>query len=383
MRVTLPTSVRKAAAFWVLVMSATWVGSSAAQGGEILTNESVVQLTTANVDPAVIVSTIESSRSRFGVGITDIVALSRAHVSREVITAMQAAVARGGQPKAGMGASSAIAVTLPTEFGTFIVDGDAITPLPIMNVTVAQGTDQMGRPQLSAAFRGSVRPKLVVGKDLAFIVFVRDPANVAKNRLMRMSGPPPTIRLYEVPVRQAPVGSDSRMVRMVPAQELDPATYLILNGDDPSKAFMFQTAQGQLNPPRLTRERASRLAGAAPPLHSTLALPAAMDVVRQVLSSHHLGIADDFDTQGVLTTVRAAHVTGMLGVSSAVQFVVKVESTSAGTDFRIGADAFSSGSTAFALSRADLDTEPLVASDSHSQRQAEWLRKEIEKALSH
>jgi hypothetical protein len=355
-----------------------------AHAQDVLTNRDVIELTRAGVEPAVIVSTIESSRTRFAVGVNDIVTLSNARVNADAIAAMQASVSRSGQPKAGMGPSATASPGLPTEFGMYVVENGESSRLPLVGMTVDDTwTNGRGRPVRRVSIRESrtVQRKEVESGEPAFLLF-------------QAGGQTPRIRMYqlvegtlqsapldrEVPLHTGPAGTDPRMVRLTPGIPLDQGSYIFVLGEDFTRAYGFGRVRGRRNLPSLAPHEALAMARRRIAVQASIPPDSAKALVLGVLARERIPVEQDFDGNGLLITMRSLR-GGLFSNSVAVQFAIVVQPSGTGSEIRVAADAYTAGNPEGWLTGADLADIPLVPVPEQSQRHAEGLSRDIQRAV--
>lgn len=413
-----------------------------AHGQDVLKNQDVIEMTQAKVAPTVIVSTIESSRSSFAVAVADIVALSNAKVAADVIKAMQAAVARGGQPVQGMGASEP-SLPLPTEFGIYVVQDGQPSPLPEGTTSTMNWRDPRGGFRVyHIANYDRLERKEVPEEQPTFIVFqpggdgepqpdreqraqVQRPQPDRVQRAQRpqvtrrprepqekvrsasaptVSAPAPyaerpRIRLFEaragqidesqlreIPLRIGAAGQDARMVTVTPERPLARGFYFFVMGSNFTRGYGFGRVEGERGIPTLSAQAAMSLVrgSGAFVIPSTISPDAAKAIILAVISRERIVVEKDFDDNGLLLTTRALRGTGFLGTPVAVQFVVLVRGTSTGSEVRVAADAYVAGNASGLLDAESLENTPLLSSREESRWRAEGLtrdfRREIQRA---
>jgi hypothetical protein len=358
-------------------------GTRAAHGQEVLTNDHIITLTRASVDPVVVVSTIEGSTTRFIVNIDGIVALSDARVHRDVIAAMQAAVARGGRPKAGMAPIQPSSVPLPAESGLYVTQGGQPSRLPL----VAMSPDTSGRfTRRVRAVRiqdfNVIEAKRVAEVEPRFVLFHQSAAQSPRVQLFHMTKSVLDLAFLEgeVPLVAGAAGPDSRMVSLVPGIPLDRGFYAFVVDGDFSRAYGFGRVAGQRNPPSLNAVTGAARVRTSPALQTALSLDSAKSLVISVLARERLPVEQDFDVNGLLITARGLR-GGLFGSSVAVQFVVRVRPAVGGSEIQVTADAYTLGYPSGTLTAENLAELPLLASPEQSRRHAESLEKDIQRAV--
>lgn len=356
-----------------------------AHAQETLANADIIQLTRAGVEPSVIVSTIESSRTRFAVGVNDIVTLSNARVNAQVIAAMHASISRSGQARAGMGPGATATAGLPTEFGMYVVEEGESSRLPLVAMTVDDSwTDGRGRSTRRVNIRDgeAVQRKEVASEEPAFILF--HPGSQA-----------PRVRMYhldhivldnasldaEIPLHAGPAGSDPRMVKVTPGIPLDRGSYVFVLGDDFTRVYGFGRVRGTRNIPPLKPAEAVALARRGVAVQTALSPDSARALVLGVLARERIPVEQDFDADGLLVTLRGVRGVGFFSTAVAVQFAVVVLPRGAGSEIRVGADTYLPGNVERWLTREDLADIPLVPAPEQSRRQAELISRDIQRAL--
>ncbi|MBB4637077.1 hypothetical protein [Longimicrobium terrae] len=356
-----------------------------AHAQEVLTNEHIVELTRASVDPAVIVSTIESSRSSFNVGVREIVALSDARVNREVIAAMHAAVSRSGQPRSGMGAGATASVPLPSEFGMFVVRGGEPSRLPLVAMTLDNTwTDGRGQPMPRIQVpNGRAIQAMEVEDDNPTLVLFRETSRPTRVRMFHLTDGVLNGALLrtEIPLQAGPAGTDPRMLKLTPGIALTHGSYLIVLDEDFTRAYGFGRVQGRRNVPSLEPSRALALVQATAGLRTTLSPDSVRSLVLDVLAREHIPVERDFDAAGLLLSLRGIRGGGWLSDPVAVQFAIRVQPSGSGSEIRVAADAYMSGSPSGWLTGADLAEAPLVSAPDQSRRHAQGIKKDIERAI--
>lgn len=355
-----------------------------ANGPEVLGNRHVIDLTRAGVEPAVIVSTIESSRTRFAVGVNDIVTLSNAHVNASAIAAMQASVARGGQPKEGMGAGAPALGGLPIEQGMYVVEDGESSRLPLVDASVDNSwTDGRGRTisRVEIPEYRTLQRKRVENDAPTFLLF-------------HPGGEMPRIRLYylagsgmgrepldrEISLHTEPAGPDPRIRKVTPGTPLDRGSYIFVLGDDFKHVYGFGRVRGTVNPPPLGPREALNLARRGPAVQTNLAPAAVKALVLGVLARERIAVEQDFDANGVLITMRALR-GGMFSNAAAVQFSILVQPSGTGSEIRVAAEAYTAGSVDGTLRGPDLADIPLVPAPDQGVRHAEWIFHDIQRAV--
>jgi hypothetical protein len=350
----------------VMVLASMFVlGGRPAAAQQVLDNRSVIQLTAAGVDPAVIVAAIEGSRSAFSTGVNDLVALSNARVHRDVMLAMQAAVARRGEPKGAPPPRAAAppAPALPTHFGVFVArEAGGVDPIAEGRLTVERTTDSAGVTTRKLRMRHGpeLEETFALGAQPTFLVYLRDPA--ARVKMFETGTGSGSVGVplgREIPLRAGPAGADRRAFRVTPAEPLRSGGYAFVIDED-SIAYGFVHARGRVNPPAMDVATALRRARAARALGTRLAPAAAMALVRATLAEEKLPIARDFGPEGVLITRRVVQSGGWFGKDVAVQFAVLVQRTTSGSVIRVAPDVYTSGLPSGVVKPSQLSRTPLV-----------------------
>lgn len=357
-----------------------------AHGQEVLTNQDVIEMTRAKVDPAVIISTIESSRSRFAVAVPDIVALSNAKVARDVIRAMQAAVARSGQPTPGMGASEE-STPRPTEFGMYVVQDGQPSRLPEGATSTQHWRDPRNGPfrVFHIADYQTLERKEVMEEQPTFILFHPQAGEGLRVQMFAISsGAIDESRLRQIPLRIGAAGPDPRMVTITPELPLPQGSYAFVTGANFTRAYGFGRVVGQRDIPTLSPEAAMSLVRRSAAFTSTISPDAAKAIILAVISRERIVVERDFDDDGLLITTRAFRGGGLLGTQMAVQYVVLVRPAATGSEILVAADAYVAGSASGLMDARSVDDTPLVASRQESRWRAEGLardfRREIQRA---
>jgi hypothetical protein len=361
------------------------LGALPVRAQDVLDNRSVIQLTAAGVDPVVIVSAVEGGRSRFSVGVADLVALSNARVHRDVIVAMQAAARRGGQPKAAAAPARApapAAPALPNSFGVFIARGGGYDALP------ASGTHERGRISTGDTVRvlyvdstKHFERRLVFGTRPTFTVIVQDPLLARRVRMFSVGGFDNGATLGgEVRLRAGPVGSDPRMVQVTPETALSVGKYVIFPGDS-TRGFGFVSVRGSLDPPLMTARTALDRVRRAPAVATRLPPARVMEVVRHFMKYQEIPDPRGFGPDGLLVSGRGVVRGGLFGTDAATQYAVLVQRTASGSVVRIVADTYTSGTAeSRSLDARELARTPLVASAARSRASVERLITDIRAA---
>jgi hypothetical protein len=356
----------------------------AANAPEVLTNRDVVDLTRAGVEPAVIVSTIESSRTRFTVAVNDIVTLSNERVNAAAIAAMQASVARSGQPRAGMGPAATAVAGLPIEHGMYVVEDGESSRLPQVDMSVeSTWTDSRGRNihRVEIPEYRTVQRKEVESDAPTFLLF-------------HPGGQMPRIRMYhltgsgmsrasldeEVSLHTEPAGPDPRIIKLTPGMPLDRGSYIFVVGENFRRAYGFGRVRGTLNPPSLAPREALILVRRRPAIQTSLPPADAKTAVLGVLARERIAVEQDFDANGVLITMRALH-GGPYASRAAVQFSVQVQPFGTGSEIRVAADAYTAGNVEGMLTGEDLADIPLVPAPDQGRRYAEGILRDIQRAV--
>ena len=367
-----------------LLLALLVLGASPARAQDVLDNRSVIQLTAAGVDPVVIVSAIEGGRSRFSVGVADLVALSNARVHRDVIVAMQAAARRGGQPKAAAAPARApapAAPALPSSFGVFIARSGGYDALPASD-TYERGRisadDTVRVLYADSTKRFGERP--VFGTRPTFTVIVQDPLGARRVRMFSVGGSDDGARIdAEVRLRAGPVGSDPRMVQVTPETPLSVGKYVIFPGDS-TRGYGFVSVRGSLNPPLMSARTALDRVRRAPAVATRLPPARVMEVVRQFMKDQQIPDPRGFGADGLLVSGRGVVDGGLFGTDLATQYAVLVQRTASGSVVRIVADTYTSGADSNALDARRLARTPLVASAARSRTSVERLVTDIRAA---
>ena len=354
-------------------------GAAPAAAQEVLDNQGILQLTAAGVDPAVIVAAIEGSRSTFSTGVRDLLALSNARVHRDVILAMQGAVARRGQPKTAAAPARAAAprAPVPTEFGAFVEAGGGFGALPAGWLELERTTmpDSTVRQKYRVTNTAAMERRFVVGERPAITLLLQDPA--ARVRMYELLG---GALFSEIPLRSAPIGSDPRAVRVTPSIALDRRLYVIRIGDG-SRVYGFYHAPGSINPAELDArsgvDRAKRSAAIA----TTLPPAVVTARIRKMLGGW-MEIRKEFGADGLLITRRTKRGGGMFGDDVAVQLAVLVQRTASGSVVRVGADVYTSGQEGGNLRQEEIARVPLAFSASRTRDWTETLDEAVRKVLN-
>jgi len=375
-----------------LIVALVLPGTSRAQ--EVLTNESVVQLTQAGVDPAVIVSTIESSRTRFELAVQQIVELSGKKVDKDVIAAMQSSLARGGQAAAGKGASAAVPTApLPTTYGAFALQSDRFDALPMAKIVVKELKDRDGR--VTKRWRGIDEPAVarkvpVHAADPSFVVFLQSAGNASTLKLIPLEWSTTTLLsadiaddVVDIPVRVGPLGNDPRYVKVTPGRDLPIGVYALLSPENPGAAHLVYRVQGQIEPPSLGHDPVATLAATRSAVELALDLPAedARALVQQVLSREKIGLESDFDGDGLLITRPEIRMGGFLGRNTnREQYAVLVESAGTGSKVRVLADVWKAGTPDGAVNASNARVTHLLSDKDGNAKRADSMSGEIRKA---
>jgi hypothetical protein len=381
----------RCAPFLLLLLLAVGLGTPLG-AQEVLSNQNVIELTQAGVDAAVIVNTIESSRTRFEMGVQQIVALSGANVHRDVIAAMQGAVARGGQPKAGMGARSAVEFALPTEFGAYIAQSEQADRMPGSGLSARELKDRQGKVierYLALNEPAVARQVAVHSPSPTFIVFLRDAAASGSIRLFPVDWSPAgvltaTIKgdAQPIPVRMGPAGNDPRHVRVTPEADLPVGVYALIYSEAPRTAHLVFRVRGEVDPASLDGDLAATLqsVGNGTLVGLDVSADEARALVMQTLEREKLSVVRPFDENGMLLTRPEIRAGGFLGRNTnREQYAVLVQSTGTGSVVRVLADVWKSGTPDGAVSAATLRTMPLERDHDGNSKRAESLAGELRK----
>jgi hypothetical protein len=361
---------------------------------EVLTNESVVQLTQAGVDPAVIVSAIESSSSRFELGVQKIVDLSGKKVHKDVISAMQASLARGGQAVAGKAATAPQpGGPLPTTYGAYAGQGDRFDVLPVLSLTAKEIKDRDGKVinrVLDIGEPASARRAPVHAAEPSFVLYQQKGADANGIKLYPVHwSTTPFLSAHiatdavELPVRVGPLGADSRYVQVTPARDLPVGVYALVHAESRGTVYLIYRVRGELSPRGLEADPAAALAAAGGGSEMMLEMPVeeARALVQQVLSREKIAVERDFDANGLLISRTEFRMGGFLGRNTnREQYAVLVEPATAGSRVRVLADVWKAGTPDGAVNESNARVTHLIRDAEGNAKRAESMTGEIRKA---
>jgi murein DD-endopeptidase MepM/ murein hydrolase activator NlpD len=263
----------------VAVTSVTFREATAMQGRDTLRNRDVIGLSEAGVGDSVIVAKMRNAQCDFDLSTDALIELKRAGVSEGVLQAMIG----GCSQLAGEGQSGARALMLPSAYGYYVVEGDAIRPLVPTRVTWVPGIAPVGAFNL--AWYGvdglSGEPEFTLQDSLAsFVMYDHevDPRNIHLAKLVyvdhmrayefnvRGTDPPFFYNVYrknyddpvrvglwrvkvDIPLQIEPIQDRRSMYRLTPARPFESGRYAFYHEGALYPDNIIITRQGSASPP--------------------------------------------------------------------------------------------------------------------------------------
>jgi len=128
-----------------------------AAGGEVLTNQSIISMSTAKLDRTVLLSKINSTKNTFDVTVNGIVQLTQAGVNQEVIIRM---ISMAGDPKMGAPAPKTPEV-LDNQAIISMVSGKVVRPVVLAKIQNTKGNYDTTSAGLVQLTNGKVAPDVI------------------------------------------------------------------------------------------------------------------------------------------------------------------------------------------------------------------------------
>jgi hypothetical protein len=271
---------RNAVPRWILVIAffvVAMFGVAPRASAQALTNADVVKMVQAKLSDATIISEIKNSTCTFDTSPDALIKLKQAGVSDQVLQAMTETRHQGKEQASGIHSSS----PLPTAYGFYVVDGQELRELELVNVTTRIGLIAGATIGGSAGYAvdGLAGDPPIVIHDLTPTILVYQQSfemstlhlsklayvSTMQAYQFNMLGTQPaffrnvygrgyydTVQIdlwrpdEQVPIRIEPVEGRSGMYRLIPATALQPGRYsLYETGSVHGANIIFASLQGR------------------------------------------------------------------------------------------------------------------------------------------
>jgi len=350
----------------VMVVCSLVVAPTAGTAQDPLTEDQIVQMSSAEVDAEVIVKMIQRTGVAFEISPDKIIELTEAGVPGPVLTAL---TDEEGE------------LTLPETFGVFAYRKGASEGVPISQADLYEQDTPDWDPTERGFMVGrynkvvGIQPGAIVdtrlrANDPYFILHLSGNATARDVELFRLKWNGDDLAYLHsdrVAIQTGPVQGEPGMVKVIPTEDLKPGPYAIDHAGSGAYMYPLMLDAGHIDVTDFREDRtaATEALADAPAVVLPVSTQRARAITREQLKKKNQPIAEDFGKDGVLITGFDVKGDGMFSTDSpyGVQMAVQVTDTEGGAELRMTGVSYESGTLASSLSEENLDRLPKITTD--------------------